>query len=230
MKKLTAMYFLLLCAGTVSQSTAQTSVNNISITSEINSPDFIEGISFTPDGILQNTESGGTKSLKSIAAPVVIAEKSEADENISASSIEKFSGLQFKYAMLLDVDVESLKNISLLGFIEDWFGIRYRMGGTTKRGIDCSALTGSLLMAVYGFAVPRTAREQYKATEHLKKDELKEGDLVFFNTHGGVSHVGLYLENNYFVHASSSQGVTISSLDDRYYAKRFICGGRVEEE
>ncbi|MEO6290222.1 MAG: hypothetical protein ABIO76_09890, partial [Ginsengibacter sp.] len=125
MKKLTAMYFLLLCAGTVSQSSAQTSVNNISITSEIYSPDFIEGISFTPDGILHNTESGGTKSLKSTAAPVVIAEKNEADENISVTSIEKFSGLQFKYAMLLNVDVESLKNISLLGFIEDWFGTRY---------------------------------------------------------------------------------------------------------
>ncbi len=85
-------------------------------------------------------------------------------------------------------------------------------------------------MAVYGFAAPRTAREQYKATEHIKKDKLKEGDLVFFNTHGGVSHVGLYLENNYFVHASSSEGVTISNLDDHYYAKRFVCGGRVEEE
>ncbi len=104
------------------------------------------------------------------------------------------------------------------------------MGGTTKRGIDCSALTGSLLMAVYGFAVPRTARQQYKATGHIDKEDLKEGDLVFFNTHGGVSHVGLYLENNYFVHASSSQGVTISCLEDPYYAKRFICGGRAEAQ
>ncbi len=131
--------------------------------------------------------------------------------------------------MMMNVDVESLKNISLLGFIEDWFGTRYRLGGTTKHGIDCSALTGSLLMAVYGFALPRTARQQYKATKHIKKENLKEGDLVFFNTHGGVSHVGLYLENNYFVHASSSQGVTISNLEDDYYAKRFICGGRAYE-
>ena len=132
--------------------------------------------------------------------------------------------------MLLDVDVEALKNISLLGFIENWIGTHYCMGGSAKRGIDCSAFTGSLLMTVYGFAVPRTAREQYKATQHIRKDELKEGDLVFFNTHGGVSHVGLYLENNYFVHSSTSQGVTISSLGDSYYAKRFICGGKVEEE
>lgn len=230
MKKLTAISILFLCAGTVQQANAQTSVNNIGITSEIESsaPNFIDGISFTPDGILQNTESGGTKSLKPNIAPVVMATKGEVNENNSSSYIENFSGLQFKYAMLLDVDVEALKNITLFDFIENWMGTRYRMGGTTKRGVDCSALTGSLLMAVYGFAVPRTAREQYKATEHLQKDELKEGDLVFFNTHGGVSHVGLYLDNNYFVHASSSQGVTISSLGDQYYAKRFICGGRVE--
>jgi lipoprotein Spr len=136
--------------------------------------------------------------------------------------------LQFKYAMMMNVDVESLKNISLLGFIDNWFGTRYKLGGTTKRGIDCSALTGALLLAVYGFNLPRTARQQYDATDHIDKDELQEGDLVFFNTHGGVSHVGVYLENDYFLHAST-HGVTISSLDDHYYAKRFICGGRVED-
>ena len=86
------------------------------------------------------------------------------------------------------------------------------------------------MLAVYGFVVPRTARQQYKATKHIKKNELKEGDLVFFNTHGGVSHVGIYLDNDYFVHASASQGVTISSLDESYYAKRFICGGQVLPE
>jgi lipoprotein Spr len=58
---------------------------------------------------------------------------------------------------------------------------------------------------------------------------LKEGDLVFFNTRGGVSHVGVYLDNDYFVQASS-HGVTISSLDDHYYKKRFICGGRVSQD
>jgi cell wall-associated NlpC family hydrolase len=128
--------------------------------------------------------------------------------------------------MMMDVDVESLKNVSLLGFIDEWFGTRYRLGGSSKKGIDCSALTGALLLAVYGFNMPRTAREQYAATEHIDRDELQEGDLVFFNTHGGVSHVGVYLDNNYFFQAST-HGVKISSLNSHYYSKRFICGGRV---
>jgi lipoprotein Spr len=219
--------FVFFCS--VQNISAQTSVNKISITNigESASPSLIDGISFTPDGILKTTESGGTKSIKNIAAPVVTKESAPVAE-VTSSVIENLSGLQFKYAMMMDVNVESLKNISLLGFIDNWFGTRYRLGGTTRRGIDCSALTEALLLAVYGFNIPRTARQQYDACEHVDKDELKEGDLIFFNTHGGVSHVGVYLENDYFIHASS-HGVKISSLDDRYYSRRFICGGRVTD-
>jgi len=210
--------------------TAQNSVNKISVTNFAgsSSPSF-NGISFTPDGILRTSESGGTKSIKVVEAPVVTRKNTAIITEIATSAIEKLSALQFKYAMMMNVDVESLKNLSLLGFIDNWFGTRYHLGGTSKRGIDCSALTGALLLAVYGFNMPRTAREQYDATEHIDKGNLKEGDLVFFNTHGGVSHVGVYLENDYFVHAST-HGVKISSLDDHYYSKRFICGGRITDD
>lgn len=230
MKKpaLTCMAILFAC--TVQFANAQTGINSIS-TANIGSDKStsqINGISFTPDGILINTESGGSKSIKNIPATIVTKEIAKPEVE-SKPVIEQLSSLQYKYAMMMDVDVESLKNVSLLGFIDDWFGTRYRLGGTTKRGIDCSALTGALLLAVYGFNMPRTAREQYEATEHIGKDELQEGDLVFFNTRGGVSHVGVYLENDYFVQASS-HGVKISSLDDHYYEKRFICGGRVTQD
>ncbi|MEO7962009.1 MAG: NlpC/P60 family protein [Ginsengibacter sp.] len=227
MKKLTAIFALLLLAGTVFKTNAQTSVNTIRITPESTYPEFIEGISFTPEGILQNTETAKMKSQFIASSEAGVAAK-KIESDLNNLDIENVSGTQFKYAMLMDVNVESLRNLSLFTFIEKWMGVRYRLGGTTKRGIDCSALTGTLLMAVYGFAVPRTAREQYKASTHIEKEFLQEGDLVFFNTHGGVSHVGLYLENNYFLHASSSQGVTISNLEDPYYVKRFISGGRIE--
>jgi hypothetical protein len=197
---LTCFSFLLLCS--VQFATAQTSVNKISggNNGENSTPVFIEGIAFTPDGILRTTESGGTKSVKNVSVPVVtkantVAAIAEVASNSSAV-IETLSPLQFKYAMMMDVDVESLSNLSLLGFIDDWFGTRYRYGGTTKRGIDCSAFTGALLLAVYGFKMPRTAKEQYDATTHITRENLHEGDLVFFNTRGGVSHVGLYLDND----------------------------------
>ena len=223
----TCLAFIFICIAQFA--TAQTSINKISITNigESASSSTIDGISFTPDGILKTTESGGTKSIKMVATPVVTKKNSTIFEAAN-SVIENLSTLQFKYAMMMNVEVESLKNVSLLGFVDDWFGTRYRLGGTTKKGIDCSALTSALLLAVYGFNIPRTARQQYDATEHIDKDELKEGDLVFFNTKGGVSHVGVYLENDYFLQAST-HGVKISNLDDHYYSKRFICGGRVTE-
>ncbi|MBL0146373.1 MAG: C40 family peptidase [Chitinophagaceae bacterium] len=134
--------------------------------------------------------------------------------------------MQFKYAQLMDVDVESLTNTKLLNFIDEWWATRYRYGGTTKKGIDCSSLTGTLLRDVYGVTVPRTAREQYRISTKLKREELAEGDFVFFNTRGGVSHVGIYLTNGYFVHSSVHSGVVISSLDESYYSKKYIGGGR----
>lgn len=229
MKKLTLLSCFLFTVCSVQKINAQSSVNNYQDVSvdENQSRNYISGISFTPEGILRTTESGGTKSVKVVETPVEV--KTVRIEN-TVAAIEKLNVLQIKYAMMIDVDIESLKNLSLLSFIEDWFGTRYKYGGETKKGIDCSALTGGLLMAVYGFNVPRTARQQYKVSEKIKREELKEGDLVFFNTTGGVSHVGLYLGNDYFLHASSSQGVTITSLNDSYFSKRYIGAGRVLDE
>jgi hypothetical protein len=146
-----------------------------------------------------------------------------------AMATEFCSSLQFKYAQILDREVELVTNTSLIGFIDEWWGTKYRYGGTTKKGIDCSSFTGLLMGSVFGFALPRTAREQYAVCSKLSKDDMLEGDLVFFNTRGGVSHVGVYLGESYFVHSSYTNGVTISSLNEAYYSKRFIGGGRVEE-
>ncbi len=137
------------------------------------------------------------------------------------------TSLQFKFAQLLNRNVETITNIPLFSFIDEWWATRYRYGGTSKKGIDCSSYTGHLLLAVFGITLPRTAREQYAASIHINRDDLKEGDLVFFNTIGGISHVGVYLGDGYFTHSSCSRGVTISNLEEKYYSKKFIGGRRV---
>ena len=142
--------------------------------------------------------------------------------------IESASTIQIKYALLLDTEVERIKNVNLYTSVDEWMGTRYRLGGNNKSGIDCSALVQILYVTQYGVNLPRTAREQYEATQRISRTDLQEGDLVFFNTQGGVSHVGVYLQNNKFVHASSG-GVTISDLFDEYWERRFIGVGRYEK-
>lgn len=149
---------------------------------------------------------------------------------ISESAIELGSPLQVKYSVLLNTTVEEVTNNKMFEFIDEWYGTRYRLGGTTKKGIDCSAFSKYLFAVVYGLAIPRTAREQYKVTDRISRTDLTEGDLLFFNTRGGVSHVGVYLQNNKFVHAASSEGVMISDVFDEYWVRRFIGVGRIKED
>jgi lipoprotein Spr len=145
-------------------------------------------------------------------------------------ALESFMPFQFKYAILLNESVEKLTNVVLYKTIDDWYGTRYRYGGTTSRGIDCSAFTQILSNYAFGWMLPRTAREQYYAMEYIPKEELQEGDFVFFNTRGGISHVGMYLQNNKFVHSSSSDGVSIGDLNSKYWSVRFIGARRANRE
>ncbi|HEU0112039.1 MAG TPA: NlpC/P60 family protein [Flavisolibacter sp.] len=186
---------------------------------------FLEDISVEAAPIITSTDNSTSKATK--AEPVLANRKGETPSVPVKTEIEVADKLQFKYALLLDTEVEMIHNLNLIKLIDDWFGTRYRLGGTTKAGIDCSALMQVFFTALYGVALPRTAREQFNISNRISRTELKEGDLVFFNTTGGVSHVGMYLQNNKFVHASSS-GVTISDLFDDYWMKRFIGVGRLE--
>lgn len=141
-------------------------------------------------------------------------------------TINEAASLQFRYSIRLNTEVEYLANLSLYRVIDEWWGTPYKIGGITKKGVDCSAFVQNLMTVVYEESLPRTAHEQKAFCREVGKGELKEGDLVFFNTRGGVSHVGVYLHNNRFVHASSSGGVTISDLAEPYWQKRFIGAGR----
>lgn len=147
----------------------------------------------------------------------------------SSINIEKASWLQLKYAIKMDAPVEELNDLALLQQIDHWWGTRYCLGGHDENCIDCSAFTQTLLQSVYGINVPRTAHEQYNFSTHINDDELREGDLVFFKSGRSITHVGLYICNNKFVHASVSSGVMISDLNDSYWSKRYAGAGRVSD-
>lgn len=190
---------------------------------------FLENISVTPG---QNVTS---KHAMGPAMPTAEKRKKQRDTYnlyvrpaVNGGNIERADWLQLKYGILLDATVETLTNLDLLKLIDEWYGTTYCMGGSTKDCIDCSAFTHIIMRNVYNVNVPRTADEQYKASQHINLEDLNEGDLVFFNTNGGsdMSHVGVYMLNNKFVHAATSGGVMVSDLNDSYWKPRYRAAGR----
>ncbi len=138
--------------------------------------------------------------------------------------------LKERYAALLNVNEKDLDNEKLYRFIDSWIGVPHRSGGMDKKGVDCSGFTSILEQEIYNRPVPRTARLMAESVKRKYEKELQEGDLVFFDFDGQkFSHVGVYLHNNKFVHASTSKGVIISDLKDPWYYKYFSRAGSVKQ-
>ena len=107
-------------------------------------------------------------------------------------------------------------------------GKKYKWGATGPNSFDCSGLTSYIYKNGVGINLPRTSVAQSKVGIKVSKAELKSGDLVFFNTSGkGISHVGMYIGDSKFIHASSSKGVRIDNLNSSYYKSRFVSGSRI---
>jgi cell wall-associated NlpC family hydrolase len=135
-----------------------------------------------------------------------------------------------RYASLLNVKEKELSNEKLYRFIDSWIGVPHRLGGMDKKGIDCSAFISILEKEIYSRSVPRTAKSMAEVVKRKYEEELKEGDLVFFDFQGQkFSHVGVYLHNSKFAHASTSKGVIISDLKDPWYYKYFSRGGSLKD-
>ncbi len=113
--------------------------------------------------------------------------------------------------------------------VKGFLGAPYRFGGSTVRGIDCSGFVAKIYQ-FFDINLPRTAREQSKVGMNVDKDQLDVGDLVFFNTRRAFGHVGIYIGNNQFIHAAAGKKreVSINSLDDPYYSKRFVKAVRLK--
>lgn len=133
-----------------------------------------------------------------------------------------------KYAEIMGVKRNDIQNGRLYNFIDEWIGAPYRFGGMDKDGVDCSGLVFLLQLQVYDQPVPRTCALQVNNIKRKYEEELKEGDLVFFDFDGKqYSHVGVYLQNGYIVHASTRKGVIVVKLHDQGIYKYFSRAGSI---
>lgn len=117
---------------------------------------------------------------------------------------------------------------TLYAQFEEWKAVKYRAGGLSKTGVDCSGFVFLTFDSRLGIKLPRSTDEQVNAGTPIAVADLLPGDLVFFRTGRNTRHVGIYLENRKFLHASTERGVMISSLDDRYWARTYWKSVRVD--
>jgi len=222
------MFFFTSCSQLKSLSSRDNSVARAPAKpQDVKKVQFLNNISVTPGEEVSSrhstTDPGNNRPARRKNEPLITG-------GYLGGDIERAGFLQLKYAIALDATVEKLTNIQLLQLIDDWWGTRYCMGGSTKNCIDCSAFVQVIMSNIYNVSIPRTAQEQYDNGSKIGMEELKEGDLVFFRTTGrSVSHVGVYLLNNKFVHASTSGGVMVNDLNDSYWKTRFSGAARVAD-
>lgn len=161
--------------------------------------------------------------------------------NVTYSDVEEqvtLLPIQEEYGRLLNVKPEEITNIPLYEFIDDWMNTPYKLGGETKKGIDCSSFTQLLYIEVFKKYIERTAQKQFDS-EHISKfrgkEFLQEGDFIFFKTpnttNREITHVGIYLKGNKFINATSYKGsngaggVKLDDLTNPFWEKRFVAGG-----
>lgn len=194
--------------------------------------------------LLAATAAAPLASCKSTSATIEVAKKKgnattrkgksqqgKKQHDIKDDRIEQTGGSLAKACSKLGVSAKGVKNQNLYIVSASWMGTRYKYGGMSRGGVDCSGLTSLIYKTVYKKDLPHnSAAILAECNKRVKKSELREGDLVFFQTDGKRSktpnHVGIYLKENKFVHASSSKGVVVSNMTDNYYVSNFIAAGR----
>ncbi|BET97718.1 bifunctional murein DD-endopeptidase/murein LD-carboxypeptidase [Xenorhabdus taiwanensis] len=172
--------------------------------------------------------------IPAIIAAVALTACSSPDSNLRNKQTETHAVNTGKHYLLQasQDEFETLVNkldikSKILNQYADWKGVAYRLGGNTKRGIDCSAFVQRTFHDQFGMELPRSTFEQQNIGQTVSRSKLRAGDLVLFKTGIHRRHVGIYIGNNQFVHASTSNGVIVSKLTDIYWSKRYYGARRV---
>lgn len=131
------------------------------------------------------------------------------------------------YAQKLGFELNGNEDSKFLETVISWLGVPYKYGGCSKEGTDCSCFVNAFYKEMYNKSLPRKSEDMQQQSKKLEIKDLHQGDLVFFKIFGEkVSHVGIYVSNMHFVHATTSKGVMINSLEENYYKKYFYSAGR----
>jgi murein DD-endopeptidase / murein LD-carboxypeptidase len=142
---------------------------------------------------------------------------------------EDTTGFYNDYSKILGANLTGSENKYFIKEISGWLGTPYLMGGTTKEGVDCSGFVQLVYKTVYNISIYRTAADLVKNCDMIDKKDLKTGDLIFFKINSSkISHVGIYIDDGKFIHASSAKGVIVSNFSDAYYTKYFYSCGRIK--
>lgn len=150
--------------------------------------------------------------------------------NLNTTETENsLNSIKKQYAIKLGVAESEIKNETLYKFINEWQGVPYKYAGKDKLGIDCSGLASTLYLQVYKKTISSNTKALVNEVKKINESDLKEGDLVFFKTDGkSISHVGVYLLNHKFVHASTKKGVMVSDMNEPYFKQTYVSSGRVK--
>lgn len=155
--------------------------------------------------------------------------KKEEEPKESVTKDKNSDAILDKYARELGVSRKELKDPKLYAYIDGWIGVPYKFAGNTKDGVDCSGFVNAVFRDVYKISLKRSATEIIGECNEIEKSSLTETDLVFFDISGKNSHIGIYLSNQKFIHASTSKGVMISDLNQTYWQKYWGRAGRIRK-
>lgn len=171
-----------------------------------------------------NKDANGYNNSKEVVSTSTLKIKTSINKDNLEAISSSLAGFISSYDFTKNIEVDEV-----MFKIIEYINTPYLWGGTSKRGIDCSAFVQTVMYQALGVTLPRTSLEQSGVGVPVERDDLKFGDLVFFDTmhKGRVTHVGMYLGNGFFAQSGSRTGVAVASLDDEFYSRTYLKARRV---